>query len=70
MVAAPFALLTMRGGVMIGIGMSIVIGLLYYAIIAISLAFGKAGIFPPIIAAWFGNIVFTALGIYLLNKRA
>jgi len=32
MVAAPFALLTMRGGVMVGIGMSIVIGLLYYAI--------------------------------------
>ena len=70
MVAAPFALLTMRGGVMIGIGMSIVIGLLYYATIAISLAFGKAGIFPPLIAAWFGNIVFAALGVYLLNKRA
>jgi len=70
MVAAPFALLTMRGGVMIGIGMSIVIGLLYYAIIAVSLAFGKAGIFPPFIAAWSGNIIFTIFGIYLLNKRA
>lgn len=70
LVAAPFALLSLRGGVMIGIGMSIVIGLLYYAVIAISLAFGKAGIFPPIIAGWFGNIVFAILGIYLLNKRA
>ena len=70
MAAAPFALLTMRGGVMIGIGMSIVIGLLYYATIAISLAFGKAGIFPPFVAAWFGNVVFAAFGIYLLNKRA
>ena len=70
MVAAPFALLTMRGGVMIGIGMSIVIGLLYYAVIAVSLAFGKAGIFPPFIAAWSGNIIFTGFGIYLLNKRA
>lgn len=70
MVAAPFALLTMRGGVMIGIGMSIVIGLLYYAVIAISLAFGKAGILLPFIAAWFGNIIFFILGIYLLNKRA
>jgi len=70
MVAAPFALLTMRGGVMIGIGMSIVIGLLYYAVIAISLAFGKAGILPPFLAAWFGNILFAGFGIYLLNKRA
>lgn len=70
MVAAPFALLTMRGGVMIGIGMSIVIGLLYYAVIAISLALGKNGTLPPFIAAWFGNVVFAGLGIYLLNKRA
>ena len=70
MVAAPFALLTMRGGVMIGIGMSIVIGLLYYAVIAISLAFGKAGIFPPVVAAWSGNVIFAGVGIYLLNKRA
>lgn len=68
-VAAPFALLTMRGGVMIGIGMSIVIGLLYYAVIAISLALGKNGTLPPFIAAWFGNVVFAGLGIYLLNKR-
>jgi Predicted permeases len=70
MVAAPFALLTMRGGVMIGIGMSIVIGLMYYAVIAVSLAFGKAGILPPVVAAWTGNIIFTGVGIYLLNKRA
>ncbi|MDP3791352.1 MAG: LptF/LptG family permease [Candidatus Omnitrophota bacterium] len=70
MVAAPFALLTMRGGVMIGIGMSIVIGLLYYAVIAVSLALGKNGALPPFIAAWLGNIVFAGLGIYLLNKRA
>jgi len=69
MVAAPFAMLAMRGGVLIGVGMSIVIGLFYYAVIAISLAFGKAGIFPPIIAAWFGNIVFAILGIYLLKKK-
>lgn len=69
MVAAPFAMLTMRGGVLIGVGMSIVIGLLYYAAIAISLAFGKAGIFSPFLAAWFGNIVFALLGIYLLKKR-
>jgi len=70
MVAAPFALLTMRGGVMIGIGTSIVIGLLYYAVIAVSLALGKAGILPPFIAAWSGNIIFIGVGIYLLNKRA
>lgn len=69
LVGAPFALITTRGGVLVGIGMSIAIGLLYYAFIAIALAFGKAGILPPIVAAWLGNVVFAALGIHLINKR-
>jgi lipopolysaccharide export LptBFGC system permease protein LptF len=49
--------------------MSIVIGLLYYACIAIFIALGKAGILPAIVAAWLGNVVFAALGIHLVNKR-
>jgi lipopolysaccharide export system permease protein len=69
LIGAPFAITTTRGGVLIGIGMSIAIGLLYYAFIAIFLAFGKAGILPPIVSAWLGNIVFAALGIHLVNKR-
>jgi Predicted permeases len=69
LVGAPFAMITTRGGVLIGIGMSIAIGLLYYASIAIFIAFGKAGILPPIASAWLGNVIFAALGIYLVNKR-
>ena len=69
MIGVPFALTTTRGGVLIGIGMSIAIGLLYYASIAISIAFGKAGMLPPIVAAWLGNIIFASLGIWLVNKR-
>ncbi len=70
LIGAPFAMITTRGGVLIGIGMSIAIGLFYYAFIAIALAFGKAGILPPIVAAWLGNFVFASWGIYLINKRA
>ncbi|MFA5144125.1 MAG: LptF/LptG family permease [Candidatus Omnitrophota bacterium] len=69
LIGAPFALITTRGGVMIGMGMSIAIGLLYYASMAISIAFGKAGILPPLTAAWLGDIVFAIIGIYLVNKR-
>jgi len=70
LIGAPFALVTTRGGVLIGIGMSVGIGLLYYAFVAISLAFGKAGLLPPVVAAWIGNILFAGLGIHLINKRA
>lgn len=69
LIGAPFAIITTRGGVLIGVGVSIAIGLLYYAFIAISLAFGKAGMMPPAVAAWLGNVIFTILGIYLINKR-
>ena len=69
LIGAPFAIITTRGGVLIGVGMSIVIGLLYYASIAIFIAFGKAGILPPIVAAWLGNVVFACIGIHLVNKR-
>jgi len=70
LVGAPFAILTTRGGVLIGVGMSIVIGLMYYAFIAVFIALGKAGVLPPILAAWMGNILFAAIGIHLVNKRA
>lgn len=69
LIGAPFAIVNTRGGVLIGIGMSIAIGLLYYASIAIFLAFGKAGLLPPIAAAWLGNIGFAVWGIYLVCKR-
>lgn len=70
LIGAPFAIVNTRGGVLMGIGMSIAIGLLYYASIAIFLAFGKAGLLPPIVAAWLGNVIFAVWGIYLVNKRA
>ena len=70
LIGAPFAMISTRGGVLIGVGLSIGIGLLYYAFIAIALAFGKAGILPPVVAAWLGNVVFAGWGIHLINKRA
>jgi lipopolysaccharide export system permease protein len=70
LIGAPFALITTRGGVLIGMGMSIAIGLLYYAFIAISLAFGKAGLLTPFAAAWLGNFIFAGLGIWLINRRS
>lgn len=69
LVGAPFAITTTRGGVLIGVGMSIAIGLLYYAAIAIFIALGKGGVLPPVIAAWAGNVIFAAVGVHLVNKK-
>ena len=66
--SAPFALSTKRGGALIGMAKGIVVALLYIPVMAVGLALGKAGVLPPFIAAWFSNIIFGGIGIWLLNK--
>jgi len=68
LVSAPFTLSTKRGGALLGMAKGIVVALLYIPVMAVGLALGKGGILPAPIGAWFGNIVFGGLGIYLLNK--
>jgi lipopolysaccharide export system permease protein len=70
LIGTPFAIKSTRGGVLMGMGMSIVIGLLYYTVIAVSYNLGKAGLLHPFVAAWLSNVIFTAIGIRLINKRA
>jgi lipopolysaccharide export system permease protein len=69
LLGVPFAIASTRGGLIIGVGMSVVLGLLYYAAISVGIAFGKTGFLPPLMAAWMGNLVFAGIGIYLINKR-
>jgi lipopolysaccharide export system permease protein len=68
LVGAPFALHMRRGGVLAGIGVSVIISLLYYATSAILLACGKASILPPLVAAWAGNIIFGVFGFMQVQK--
>jgi len=67
-VAAPFAFMVQRGGVLIGIGISILIGFVFYSVHAVSLAMGKAGVLHPLISAWFSNVFFFAAGLYFMKK--
>ncbi len=70
LLGVPFAIGSIRGGVILGLGTSVILGLLYYAAISVGIALGKAGFLPPFIAAWAGNILFTLIGLHLINKRA
>ena len=68
LISAPFTLSAKRGGALMGMAKGIIIALLYIPLMAIGLALGKGGALPALVGAWFGNIVFGGLGIYLLNK--
>ena len=69
LVAIPFALISPRsGGRALGIAIAIVISVGYWLVHYIALAFAKADLLPPFLAAWTANIVFAGLGTALFLR--
>jgi LPS export ABC transporter permease LptF/LPS export ABC transporter permease LptG len=70
LIAVPFAVTTGRRGALYGIGVGIVIALLYWVALSVSGALGAGGRLSPMLAAWTPNILFGAVAIYgLLTVR-
>ena len=51
-IAVPFAVTTGRRGAMYGIGVGIVLALVYWTMISVFAAFGAGGLISPLLAAW------------------
>jgi LPS export ABC transporter permease LptF/LPS export ABC transporter permease LptG len=69
LVAIPFALISPRsGGRALGIAIAIVISVGYWLVHYMALAFAKADLLPPFLAAWTANIVFLGLGTALFLR--
>jgi LPS export ABC transporter permease LptG/LPS export ABC transporter permease LptF len=66
LIAVPFAVTTGRRGAMYGIGVGIVLAIVYWVMISISAALGASGVLSPMLAAWAPNLVFGAAAAYLL----
>jgi lipopolysaccharide export system permease protein len=68
LVAIPFALQAPRGGRLFGIGLAIVIMAAYLVVHYVALAFARADLLPPLIAAWTANVIFMGIGVSLLLR--
>src|SRR5436305_12148347 len=68
LVAIPFALQSPRGGRLFGIGLAIMIMAGYLVVHYVALAFARADLLPPLIAAWTANVIFMGLGVSLLLR--
>jgi LPS export ABC transporter permease LptF/LPS export ABC transporter permease LptG len=66
LIAVPFAVTTGKRGAMYGIGVGIVLALVYWTAISVFAAFGASGLMPPTLAAWAPNLLFGATAAYLL----
>ena len=68
LLGVPFALSVQGTGKVASVGLSVVICFLYYTVEALSIALGKRGSMPPVLAAWFANILFATAGILLIRR--
>ena len=62
----PFSFVVARRGALYGVGISIVIGIVYWAFLGIFEALGNNALLPPVLAAWAPNLLFGGAGLYLL----
>jgi len=49
------------------IGISIILGFLYYVVNAVAIALGKQGVLPALASAWMANLIFLGLSFYLIS---
>jgi lipopolysaccharide export system permease protein len=68
LVAIPFSLHAPRGGRLFGVGLAIAIMAGYLVVHYVALAFARADLLPPLMAAWTANIIFLGLGTSLFLR--
>ncbi len=68
LLAIPFAVTTGRRGALDGIGVGIVLAIVYWTTFILFTAIGSGGLLPPLLAAWASNILFGAAAGYMILK--
>jgi LPS export ABC transporter permease LptG len=66
LLAIPFAVTTGRHGALQGIGIGIVLAIVYWTTFILFTAIGSGGLLPPMLAAWASNILFGATAAYMI----
>jgi len=67
MIALPVAfLIPIRGGVPMGLGLSILFVAIFWSLFSLAISLGFAGILPPPVAAWLAQVLFLTLSLSAL----
>ena len=66
LLAVPFSFIVAHRGALYGIGIAIVIAIVYWAVLATFEALGNNALLHPALAAWAPNLMFGAAGLYLI----
>ncbi len=64
----PFSLTSgRRSGLALGVTVTVLIGFSYWIVFGINISLGYSGVIPPLVASWFTNIIFSAIGLLMLS---
>ena len=66
LLAIPFGVTIGRKGALYGIGLATILAGSYFLLMTFLVAFGSAGLLPPMLAAWGANILFAAGATYMM----
>jgi len=64
--AVPFAFVVAKRGALFGVGIAILLAIVYWAVLGAFEAFGNNALLHPALAAWAPNLMFGAAGFYLI----
>ncbi len=70
LLGAPLGLKPQRTSSSVGIGLSLLVVIFYYILMAVGQWLGLIHVLPPILAAWVPNLIIGGIGIYLLVLKA
>ncbi len=62
----PFAFVVARHGALYGVAVSLIIAIVYWAVLAVFEQLGSNAYLPAALAAWVPNLLFAATGLYFL----
>jgi LPS export ABC transporter permease LptG len=65
LIALPFAFRTGKRGALYGVGIALVVGIVYWMVFAVFTKFGEVGNLPAILSAWSANVLFAIAAMYL-----
>jgi LPS export ABC transporter permease LptG len=65
LIALPFAFRIGKRGALYGVGIALVLGIVYWITFAVFTKFGEVGNLPPVLSAWSANILFSIAAVYL-----
>jgi LPS export ABC transporter permease LptG len=65
LIALPFAFRIGKRGALYGVGVGLVLGIVYWMVYAVFTKFGEVGNLPALLSAWSANILFAIAAVYL-----